>query len=144
MGLEDIFGKEIEGARQLEEYYRNLADKYGLIYMGGGDGSFLVLANKRLSEGANHRKEDTLPGIKMHSPPSEKMYNVLSSYDFIQMLKNGEIDGIKVYLYDDPSSKHKNATIYISPYSMPNLGKLLNILENNGISIQPVIHSYMI
>ena len=143
MGLENIFGKEIKGARQLGEYYLNLADKYGLDYLGGG-GNFLVLSNKRLSEDADHRKKDTppWPGIKIHSPLSVEMYNVLRSNDFIQMLKNGEIDGIKVYLYDDPSSKHKEVTIYISLGSMPNLGKLLNILEKNGISIQPALSSY--
>jgi hypothetical protein len=97
-----------------------------------------------LSEDADHRKKDTppWPGIKIHSPLSVEMYNVLKSYDFIQMLKNSEIDGIKVYLYDDDSSKHKEVTIYISPYSMPNLRKLLNILENNGISIKPALSSY--
>jgi len=143
MGLEDIFGKELNGARQLGEYYWDLADKYGLDYIPGG-GNFIILSNKRLSEDADHRKKDTppWPGIKIHSPLSVEMYNVLSGYDFIQMLKNREIDGIKVYLYDDPFSKHKDVTIYISPGSMPNLGKLLNILEKNGISIQPVLSSY--
>ncbi len=148
MGLKDIFGKEIKGkeikrARQLAEYYWDLADKYGLENIPGGD-HFLVLANERLSEDADSRKKDTLPwpGIKIHSPLSAEMYNVLMSYDFAQMLKHREIDGIKVYLYDDPFSKHKEVTIYISPYSMPNLGKLLNILEKNGISIQPAIPSY--
>jgi hypothetical protein len=145
MGLEDIFGKEIKGARQLGEYYLNLASKYDLDYL-GGDGIFLVLANKRLSEDADHRKKDTppWPGIKIHSPLSVEMYNVLRSYDFIQMLKNGEIDGIKVYQYgdDDPFLKPKEVTIYISLDSMPNLGKLLNILEKNGIFIQPALSSY--
>jgi hypothetical protein len=146
MGLEDIFGKngkEIKGARQLREYYRDLADKYDLDYIPGAD-YFLVLANKRLSEDADHRKKDTppWPGIKIHSPLSEKMYNVLRSYDFIQMLKNEEIDGIKVYLYDDPSSKHKEVTIYISAGSMPYYKKFINILEKNGIFIQPVLTSY--
>jgi hypothetical protein len=143
MGLGDIFGKEIKGARQLREYYRGLADKYDLDYIPGAD-HFLVLANKRLSEDADPRKWDTPPwsGIKTHSPLSVEMYNVLRSNDFIQMLKNGEIDGFKVYLYEDDSTRHKEVTIYISPYSMPNLRKLLNILEKNGISIQPVLTSY--
>jgi len=150
MGLEDIFGKELKElkeARQLEKDYWDLADKYGLDYISGYD-HFLVLANKRLSEDADHRKKDTppWPGIKIHSPLSVEMYNVLKSNEFKEMLKNGEIDGIKVYLYDDPSTKHKEVTIYISPDSMPNLGKLLNILEsilkNSGIYIQPVIPSY--
>jgi hypothetical protein len=143
MGLEDIFGKELKGARQLGEYYWDLADKYGLDRIPGGN-HFIIISNERLSEDADDRKKNTppWPGIKIHSPLSAKMYNVLRSYDFIQMLKNREIDGIKVYLYDDPSTKHKEVTIYISPYSMPNLGKLLNILENKGISIQPVLPSY--
>jgi len=143
MGLEDIFGKELKGARQLEEYYSDLADSYSLDYIPGGS-HFIILSNKSLSEDADHRKKDTppWPGIKIHSPLSAEMYNVLRSYDFIQMLKNREIDGIKVYRYDDDSSKHKEVTIYISPGSMPNLGKLLNILEKNRISIQPVLPSY--
>jgi len=58
------------------------------------------------------------------------------------MLKNGEIDGIKVYKYDDHLIKHKEVTIYISLISMPNLGKLLNILEKNWIIIQPTLSSY--
>jgi len=145
MGLENIFGKEIKGARQLGEYYLNLAGKYGLDYLGGG-GDFSVLSNKRLSEDADHQKKDTppWPGIKIHSPLSAEMYNVLRSYDFIQMLKNGEIDGFKVYIYgdDDPFLKPKEVTIYISVDSMPNLRKLLNILEKNGIFIQPALSSY--
>ena len=147
MGLEDIFGKEIKGARQLGEYYWNLANRYGLDYTSGG-GYFSVLANKRLSEDSDDRKMDTppWPGIKIHSPLSVEMYNVLESGNFIQMLKNGEIDGIKVYLYGDDKVKHKDVTIYISLDSMPNLGKLLDILgsilKNDGISIQPVVPSY--
>jgi hypothetical protein len=123
----------------------NLAGKYGLDYLGGG-GNFSVLANKRLSEDADHRKKDTppWPGIKIHSPLSVEMHNVLRSHDFIQMLKNGEIDGFKVYQYgdDDPFLKPKEVTIYISLGSMPNLRKLLNILEKNGIFIQPALSSY--
>ena len=143
MGLEDIFGKELKEARQLGEYYWDLADKYGLDYI-PGVGNFIILSNKRLSEDSDHRKSDTppRPGIKIHSPLSVEMYNILNSDEFKEMLKNREIDGIKVYLYDDPSTKHKEVTIYISPYSMPNLGKLLNILKNERISIQPVIPSY--
>jgi len=143
MGLEDIFGKEIRGARQLGEDYQDLVNRNDLDYVPGG-GHFIILSNKRLSEDADHRKMGTppWPGIKIHSPLSVEMYNVLKSDDFIQMLKNGEIDGIKVYLYDDSHTKHKEVTIYMSLYSMPNLGKLLNILENKGISIQPVISSY--
>jgi len=136
MGLEDIL--------RLEEDYRDLADKYDLIYMGGGDGSFFVSANKRLLEDANPRKIDTLPwpGIKIHSSLSEKMKNLLISNDFIQMLRNEEIDGVKVFHDDNPLSKHKEVTIYVSLYSMPNLRKLLNILEKNGIFIQPALSSY--
>lgn len=143
MGLEDIFGKELKEARQLEKDYWDLANKYGLDYVLGGD-HFIIISNERLSEDADHRKKDTLPwpGIKIHSPLSIEMYNVLRSYDFIQMLKNREIDGIKVYLYDDPSTKHKEVTIYISLVSMPNLRKFLNILEDKGISIQPAMSSY--
>jgi len=143
MGLEDIFGKEIKGARQLGEYYWNLANGYGLDYTSGG-GYFSVLANKRLSEDSDDRKMDTppWPGIKIHSPLSVEMYNVLESDDFIQMLKNREIDGIKVYLYSDDDVKHKEVTIYISLGSMPNLRKLLDILKKNGIDIQPGLSYY--
>jgi hypothetical protein len=143
MGPEYTFGKELKEASQLGEYYRDLASRYSLDYI-PGRGYFIVLSNKSLSEDADHRKRDTppWPGIKIHSPLSVEMYNILRSYDFIQMLKNREIDGIKVYLYEDNSTKHKEVTIYISPYSMPNLGKLLNILEKNGISIRPVLPSY--
>jgi len=141
MGLEDIFGKE------LRKDYQDLTNRYGLDYVPGGD-HFTILSNKRLSEDADHRKKDTppWPGIKIHSPLSVEMYNVLKSNKFKEMLKNREIDGIKVYLYGDDDVKHKDVTIYISLDSMPNLGKLLDILEsilkNNGIYIQPVIPSY--
>jgi len=146
MGLEDIFGKELKElkeARQLEKDYWDLADKYDLDSIPGGD-HFIILSNKRLSEDADLRKNDTLPwpGIKIHSPLSVEMYNVLKSNEFKEMLKRGEIDGIKVYLYDDPSTKHKEVTIYISLVSMPNLRKLLNILEDKGISIQPAMSAY--
>jgi len=143
MGLEDIFGKELKEARQLEKDYWDLADKYDLDRILGGD-HFIILSNKRLSEDADHQKNDTSPwpGIKIHSPLSVEMYNVLKSNEFKEMLKKGEIDGIKVYLYDDPSTKHKEVTIYISLVSMPNLRKLLNILEDKGISIQPAMSSY--
>ncbi|EOD42328.1 Uncharacterized protein Nst1_486 [Candidatus Nanobsidianus stetteri] len=143
MGLKDIFRKKLKEAHQLEKDYLDLANRYNLDYITGSD-HFIILSNKRLSEDADRRKSDTSPwpGIKIHSPLSVKMYNILRSYDFTQMLKNEEIDGIKVYLYDDPSTKHKEVTIYISLGSMPNLGKLLNILEKNGISIQPALSSY--
>jgi hypothetical protein len=161
MGLEDIFGKELRKyyeeldnkyvslgytfRKELREDYENLANSHGLDYWEGDD-YFFVSANKRLSEDADHRKKYTppWPGIKIHSPLSAEMYNVLRSYDFIQMLKNGEIDGFKVYIYgdDDPFLKPKEVTIYISVDSMPNLRKLLNILEKNGIFIQPALSSY--
>ena len=143
MGLEDILGNELKGASQLEEYYRDLADKYGLDYI-PGRGYLLVLANKGLSEDADHRKWDTppWPGIKIHSPLSVKMYNILRSDDFTQMLKNGEIDGIKVYLYDDDSIKHKEVTIYMSPNSLPYYKELINIFKKNGIFIEPVLPFY--
>jgi len=137
VGLEDTFRKE------LREDYENLANNYGLDYW-KKDSYFLVLANKRLSEDADHRKMYTppWPGIKIHSPLSEKMYEVLKSNEFKEMLKNREIDGIKVYLYSDDKVKHKEVTIYVSLYSMPNLGNLLTILKNKGISIQPSLSSY--
>jgi len=143
---EDISGKEkeIEGAHELEKDYLNLSNKYGLDYDVSRAGYFLVLANKRLSEDADHRKKDTppWPGIKIHSPLSEKMYKVLKSDDFKKMLKDGEIDGIKVYLYNDPYIKHKEVTIYMSLYSIPYYKKFIDILEKKGISVQPVIPSY--
>jgi len=137
VGLEDTFRKE------LREDYENLANNYGLDYW-GEDMYFFVLANKLLSEDADHRKMYTppWPGIKIHSPLSEKMYEVLKSDEFKEMLKNREIDGIKVYLDSDDKVKHKEVTIYVSPDSMPNLGNLLTILKNKGISIQPSLSSY--
>ena len=143
MGLEDIFGKEIEGARQLGEDYWDLADRNGLDHIAGA-GYFLILANKRLSEDADDQKKDTppWPGIKIHSPLSVEMYNVLMSNDFKEMLKNGEIDGTKVYRYKDPSLEHKEVTIYMSLYSIPYYKKFIDILERNKISVQPVIPSY--
>lgn len=137
VGLEDTFRKE------LKKDYKNLANNYGLDYW-EGSGYFFVLANKRLSEDADHRKMYTppWPGIKIHSPLSEKMYEVLKSDGFKEMLKNREIDGIKVYLDSDAKVKHKEVTIYVSLYSMQNLGNLLTILKNKGISIQPSLSSY--
>jgi len=143
MELEDILGKELKGARQLEEDYRDLADKYGFDYIPTRD-YLLVLANKDLSEDADHRKWDTppWPGIKIHSPLSVEMYNVLRSNDFIQMLKNRKIDGIKVFHYDNPFSKHKEVTIYMSPSSLPYYRELINIFEKNGIHINPQLDTY--
>jgi hypothetical protein len=159
MGLEDIFGKELRKyyenlddkyvslgdtfRKELREDYENLANNHGLDYWEGG-GYFLFLANKLLSEDADHRKMYTppWPGIKIHSPLSVEMYNVLKSNEFKEMLKNREIDGIKVYLYSDDKVKHKEVTIYVSPDSMPNLGNLLTILKNKGISIQPALFYY--
>jgi len=163
MGLEDIFGKELRKyyeeldnkyvslgypfRKELREDYKNLANSHGLDYWKGDD-YFFVSANKRLSEDADHRKKYTppWPGIKIHSPLSVEMYNVLKSDEFKEILKNREIDGIKVYLYSDDKVKHKDVTIYVSPYSMPNLGNLLtilgSILKDNGIKIQPALSYY--
>jgi hypothetical protein len=162
MGLEDIFGKELRKyyeklddkyvslgdtfRKELRKDYENLANNYGLDYW-EGSGYFFVSANKRLSEDADHRKINTppWPGIKIHSPLSVEMYNVLKSDDFKEMLENREIDGIKVYLYRDDETKHKDVTIYVSPDSMPNLRNLLDregILKKNGIDIQPALSYY--
>ena len=76
------------------------------------------------------------PGIKVHSPLSVEMYNVLRSDDFIQMLKKGEIDGIKIYEEHDP----KQVTFYISFHFISGYKKLLYFFSKYRILVEPKLH----
>jgi len=72
-------------------------------------------------------------GIKVHSPLSDKIYNVLMDQHFQQMMIHREIDGIKIFKSQD----HKQVTFYISFPSMPGYKKLLHIFRAHGIHVEP-------
>jgi len=73
------------------------------------------------------------PGIKVHSPLSNKIYEVLIDHNFQQMMIHKEIDGIKIFKSQD----HKQVTFYISFHSIPSYKKLLHIFRAHGIHIEP-------
>ena len=73
------------------------------------------------------------PGIKVHAPLSDKIYNVLMDQNFQHMMINREIDGIRIYKEHDP----KQVTFYISFHSIPGYKKLLHIFRAHGINIEP-------
>jgi hypothetical protein len=73
------------------------------------------------------------PGIKVHTPLSDKIYDVLIDRHFQQMIVNGKIDGIKIYESHDP----KQVTFYISFHSIPGYKELLHIFRAHGIHVEP-------
>ncbi|MFP3132202.1 MAG: hypothetical protein RXQ77_02590 [Candidatus Nanopusillus sp.] len=73
------------------------------------------------------------PGIKVHVPLSDNIYNVLIDPNFQHMMINREIDGIKIYEDHDP----KQVTFYISFHFIPGYKKLLHIFGAHGIHVKP-------
>jgi len=78
-------------------------------------------------------------GIKVHSPLSNKIYEVLMDQHFQQMMIHREIDGFKIFKSQDP----KQVTFYISFYSMPGYKKLLHIFRAHGIHVEPKLQVHM-
>jgi len=72
-------------------------------------------------------------GIKVHTPLSDEIYNVLMDQNFQHMIINREIDGIKIYERPNP----KQVTFYISFHSIHGYKKLLYIFRENGIHVEP-------
>jgi len=142
MGLEDLLHqREIKEYIQIAEYYQNLAIMHGLAPFPQGD-SFAVVADKELAQAVNSKNPPPISGIKIHAPFSEETKNLLMNYDFQDMLKRGEISGIKIFLYDFPDTRYKWLTIYMSTKSLPYYRELINIFEKNGIPINPQIYTY--
>ncbi len=73
------------------------------------------------------------PGIKVHSPLSDKIYEVLIDQRFQQIMIHREIDGIKIY----KSHSHKQVTFYISFHSIRGYKELLGIFRAHGIHVEP-------
>ncbi len=73
------------------------------------------------------------PGIKVHTPLSNEIYNVLMDQRFQQMMIHREIDGIKIY----KRRSHKQVTFYISFHSIRGYKKILDIFRAHGIHIEP-------
>ncbi|MDT7890715.1 MAG: hypothetical protein RQ869_01450 [Candidatus Nanopusillus sp.] len=125
MGIFGIFGKSNKSNYydHLLNLYNYLSNTYRLHYH-QESGVFQVLTRR-----------GTLPwpGIKVHSPLSDKIYNVLIDQHFQQMMINREIDGIKIY----ESHSHKQVTFYISFHSIPGYKKLLHIFRAHGINVEP-------
>jgi hypothetical protein len=72
-------------------------------------------------------------GIKVHTPLSNKIYEVLIDHNFQQMMIYREIDGIKIFKSQDP----KQVTFYISFHSIRGYKKLLHIFRAHGIHVEP-------
>jgi len=73
------------------------------------------------------------PGIKVHTPLSDKIYNVLMDQGFQQMMMHGKIDGFKIF--ENPS--HKQVTFYISFHFISGYKELLHIFRAHGIHVEP-------
>ena len=120
-----IFSKsnKINYYYNLLNFYNSLSHAHNLHYH-QESGVFQVLTRRSTSP---------WPGIKVHSPLSNKIYNVLIDQRFQHMMINKEIDGIKIY----ESHSHKQVTFYISFHSIPGYKKLLHIFRAHRIHIQP-------
>ena len=130
MGIFSIFSKsnKINYYYNLLNFYDYLSHTYHLHYH-QESGVFQVLTRR-----------GTLPwsGIKVHTPLSDKIYNVLIDQHFQHMMINREIDGIKIY----ESHSHKQVTFYISFHSILGYKKLLHIFRAHRIHIQPRLNIY--
>jgi hypothetical protein len=72
------------------------------------------------------------PGIEIHAPLLDKMYEVLRDQNFQNMLINMEIDG---FMFD--KHYYKQFIFYISFHSIHGYKKLLHIFRAHGINIEP-------
>ena len=144
MGLEDLFKpqqKEIKEYITIVERYQDLANRHGLEAFKYGD-SFVVIADKDLAQAAKSRCPHPISGIKVHAPFSRKIENLLMDYGFQNMLKERKVDGIKIFRFDDPATRHKWLTIYMSGSHLLHYRQLINIFEKNGIYINPQLDTY--
>jgi len=125
MGIFGIFGKSNKGNyyNHLLNFYSHLSHTHHLHYH-QESGVFQVMARYG---------PHPWPGIKVHTPLSDKIYNVLIDQHFQQMLIHKEIDGIKIY----KGHSHKQVTFYISFHSIPGYKKLLHIFRAHGIHVEP-------
>jgi len=127
MSIFGIFGK---GKGNKSNYYDHLLSLYSCLsyahnlYYHQVNGVFAVITMNR---------ESPWPGIKVHTPLSDEIYNVLMDRDFQHMLINREIDAIKIY----ERYSYKQVTFYISFHSIHGYKKLLHIFRNHGIHIEP-------
>jgi hypothetical protein len=130
MGILSIFskGNKSNYYYYLLNFYNYLSDTHNLIYH-QENGVFQVLTIRGITPWS---------GIKVHSPLSNKIYNVLIDQHFQHMMINREIDGIKIY----ESHSHKQVTFYISFHSIPGYKKLLHLFRAHRIRIQPRLNIY--
>jgi len=124
MGLFNMFHKkDNKKYYNILNFYKGFSSKYHLDYR-EKSGVFQVLTRDNTS---------LWPGIKVHTPLSDNIYNVLIDQNFQQIMINREIDGIKIYESRDP----KQVTFYISFHSIPGYKKLLHIFRAHGIHVEP-------
>ncbi len=125
MGIFGIFGggNKINYYDHLLNLYNYLSRTYNLHYR-QHSGVFQVMARY---------DPHPWPGIKVHSPLSDKIYEVLIDQRFQQMMIHREIDGIKIF----KSHSHKQVTFYISFHSIRGYKKILDIFRAHGIHIEP-------
>lgn len=142
MGLEDLLHqKEIKEYTPIAEYYQDLANRYNLIPLQNYD-SFAVIADEELAQAAMSNCPSPISGIKIHSPFLKEIDNLLTDYDFQNMLINRKLGGIKIFRFDYPNARHKWLTIYMPVSSLPYYKELINIFEKNEIDINPQVDTY--
>ena len=133
MGIFDIFGKSNKDNYydHLLNLYSNISHIHNLQYRQYSiyGGVFQVMARYGPSP---------WPGIKVHTPLSDEIYNVLMDRDFQHMLINREIDAIKIY----ERYSYKQVTFYISFHSIHGYKKLLHLFRAHRIRIQPRLNIY--
>jgi len=122
MGIFDIFGKgnKINYYNHLLNLYNYLSHTHNLHYY-QKSGFFQVLTRIPPS------------GIIVHTPLSDKIYNVLIDQYFQHMMIGGELDGIRIYESHSP----EQVTFYISFHSILGYKILLHIFKENGIHVKP-------
>jgi len=125
MGIFGIFGKGNKS-----NYYDHLLNLYNYL---SRTHSLHYHQESRVFQVMAKYGPKPWPGIKVHSPLSDKIYNVLIDQRFQQMMIHKEIDGIKIY----ESCSHKQVTFYISFSSIAGYEDLLDIFRAHGIHIEP-------
>jgi hypothetical protein len=125
MGIFSIFGRGNKSNyyKYLLNFYRGFSFTHHLQYRQKSEG-FQVMARYG---------PHPWPGIKVHTPLSDKIYNVLMDKNFQDMMINGKIDGFKIFKDPDP----KQVTFYISFHSILGYKELLHIFRAHGIDVKP-------
>ena len=127
MGIFDIFGKSNKDNYydHLLNLYSNISHIHNLQYRQYSiyGGVFQVMARYGPSP---------WPGIKVHTPLSDKIYNVLTDQNFQDIIIHGEIDGIKIFKVHS----HKQVTFYISFHYILGYKKLLDIFRKHKIEVK--------